>query len=62
MNKEDRIAVFLQDLKDIKSSLQLIQIAAKNEFEPPLLSDISNSLEILLSKYSKIIKTSEDLF
>ncbi len=62
MNKEDRIAVFLQDLRDIKSSLQLIQIAVKNEFEPPSLSDISNLLEILLSKYSKTVDTAEDLF
>lgn len=61
MNKEDEIANFIQDLKDIKSSIKVLQSAIQNEFNPPELNDIGNSIEIILSNYTKIVEKAEDI-
>ncbi|MBQ8458551.1 hypothetical protein IJ541_00450 [bacterium] len=62
MNREDEIAVFLQNLKDVQSSLKVLHSAVKNEFEPPELKDIENSLEIITSKYAEVIEKTDSLF
>ena len=61
MNREDEIANFIQNLKDIKSSLYVLQLAVKNEFEQPESADIDNMLEIIIAKYSKTLASAENL-
>ena len=61
MNTEDKIANLIQNLKDIQSGLKILQSAVKNEFNPPELIDIENSLEFIQSKYSETIEQVESL-
>ncbi len=61
MNKEDEIANLMQNLEDVKSSLKILSAAIKNEYNPPELADIENSLEIIQSKYSEAIEQAEKL-
>lgn len=60
-SKEDEIALFLQDLKDIQSGLHLIQIAVNNDFDQPTLGEVGNSLEIILAKYKKVMEIADNL-
>lgn len=62
MTKEDEIAIFVQDIRDMRSCLRLIQIAARNEFEQPSLEDINSMLEIIITKYDNLIDQTEKIF
>lgn len=56
---EDKYTAFLAHLKEIKSSMILLQNAVRNEFDETNLKDIDNLLEILNNKFNEITYKAE---
>lgn len=61
MRKEDRKVLFIRDIIEIQSGLNILLSAIRNEYDKPELSDIENLLEIITAKYSKLTNEAKEL-
>ena len=52
---EDKWADYNATLREILSSLQILQSAVQNLHNPPEINDIDNNLEIIINKIKEVI-------
>ncbi|MBO6181322.1 hypothetical protein J6O86_06530 [bacterium] len=59
-NNEDEIINILEKVIQIKSCISLMQNAIDNDYNPPEMSDIQNSLEMIYNQADSLIKDLEN--
>lgn len=60
-NFENLIAEYVLNFKEIRSYIVVLQQAIQNEFSETNLSDIDNSLEIIIERIDNIIKNINEI-